>query len=216
MNTDMSKKKQDLINSLIQSGVLKTKEIIEAFIAVKREEFVLPQYKDYAYADEPLPILAGQTISQPYTVAAMTEALHPEKGQKILEIGTGSGYQAAILAEIVGKKGMVITTERIKELFEFANNNLKKSGCVNVIAINADGTAGYAKHAPYDRIIVTASSPEVPKPLIEQLKAGGRMVIPVGDEMFLIEKISKTETRKTFLGYYAFVPLIGRYGHGYK
>jgi len=210
---NLAEKKQILINSLAEEGVLKTKEIIEAFKAVKREEFVLAKYKDYAYVDEPLPIMEGQTISQPYTVAAMTEALQPQKGQKILEIGAGSGYQAAILAEIVGSKGKVVTIERIKELFDFATENLKKSGYTNVIVINADGTLGCKKYAPYDRIIVTASAPDIPKSLVEQLKIGGRMVIPVGDEMLLIEKISKAKTKRTFLGYYAFVPLIGKYGH---
>ena len=210
---NLQEKKHDLINSLVQEGILKTKEIIEAFRKVPREEFVLPRYKDFAYVDEPLPIIKGQTISQPYTVAVMTEALQPEKGQKILEIGAGSGYQASILAEIVGKKGTIITVERIKELADFATKNLQKCGYANVFIINADGTEGWKKEAPYDRIIVTASSPDMPKPLIEQLKICGKMVIPIEDHMYLVEKITKTKIEKTFLGYYAFVPLIGKFGH---
>lgn len=209
---NIREKKEHLIDSLIQERVLKTKEIIDAFRKVRREEFVLPEYKNKAYDDIPLPILAGQTISQPYTVAAMTEALEPRAGQKILEIGAGSGYQAAILAGIIGKKGKIITVERVKELADLAKSNLEKAGCVNIIVINSDGTQGCEKYAPYDRIIVTASAPSIPDPLVRQLKAGGKMVIPVGDEMFLIEK-AKTKIEKTLLGYYAFVPLIGKYGH---
>ncbi len=210
---DLQEKKKQLIDSLMHEGVLKTKEIIEAFKKVKREEFVLLQYKEQAYVDEPLPISEGQTISQPYTVAVMTESLLPRSGQKILEIGAGSGYQAAILAEAVGKNGKVISVERKKELAEFSLGNLQRCGYDNVIVIQGDGTEGYEKEAPYDRIIVTARSPEIPEPLVRQLKVGGKMVIPVENEMFLIVKISVSEIEKTFLGHYSFVPLIGRYGY---
>lgn len=206
---DLDKKKERLIKDLISLGALKTDKIISAFRKVKREGFVLEKYRDYAYVDEPLPILSSQTISQPYTVAMMTESLQPKSGQKILEIGTGSGYQAAILAEIVGSKGKIVTVERKKELADFAGQNL--SDYKNVIVIEDDGTLGCEKYAPYDRIIVTASSPDIPKPLIEQLKTGGMMVIPVGNEMFVIRKKGRIE--KTFIGYYSFVPLIGKYGH---
>ncbi len=122
---DIQEKRQ-LIATLVAEGALKTKKIIEAFRKVPREIFVLPQYKEYAYVNEPLPIMKGQTISQPYTVAVMTEALEPKPGNKILEVGAGSGYQAAVLAEIVGKKGKVVTIERIKELADFASKNLLK------------------------------------------------------------------------------------------
>ena len=158
-----------------------------------------------------MPILENQTISQPLTIAAMTEALQPGNGQKILEVGAGSGYQAAILSEIVGKPGRIITTDRIKELVIFARTNLKKTGYSNITIVEYDGSQGYEKEAPYDRIIVTASAPEIPEALINQLKKGGRLVIPVKDEMFLIEK--NKEIKKTLLGYYVFVPLIGKYGY---
>ncbi len=204
-------KREVLVREIIDYGYLKTPSIINAFRKVKREEFVLPQYKDYAYVNEPLPIMAGQTISQPLTVAGMTEALQPQKGQKILEVGAGSGYQAAILAEIVGKKGKIITTEIISELAVFAKNNLKRCGYENVFVIVWDGSLGYEKEAPYDGIIVTASAPKIPQPLIDQLKKGGRLVIPVGDELYVIEK--NAHIKKTFLGFYAFVPLRGRHGH---
>lgn len=206
----MNSAKERLINELISESILKTKEIIEAFQRVSRESFVPQDQKQYAYANYPLPIPEGQTISQPLTIAVMTEALQPAKGQKILEVGAGSGYQAAILAEIVGADGKILTTERLPALVEFASKNLKKYK--NVTVVNHDGSQGYEKEAPYDRIIVTASAPAVPEPLINQLKKNGRMVIPVGDEMFLIEK--KDNIKKTMLGYYVFVPLLGE--HGYK
>lgn len=210
---DLQEKKNLLINSLIAEGVLKTKEIIEAFRRVRREDFVLSQYKEHAYVDEPLPLPANQTISQPFTVASMTEALQPKSGQKILEVGAGSGYQAAILLEIVGPKGSVVTVERIHELAKLARSNLQKTGYKNAKIIEGDGTMGYEKEAPYDRIIVTASSPGVPEPLLKQLKENGRLVIPVGDRMMLVEKEKGGKIRETFLGYYAFVPLIGKHGH---
>lgn len=208
---NLQTKKDVLINSLIAKGALKTKEVVEAFRAVKREEFVLPKYRDFSYRDEPLPIMKGQTISQPYTVARMTEELKPEKGNKILEVGAGSGYQAAILSKIVGPAGSVVSIERISEVAEFAKNNLQEFK--NVKIIEDDGTLGYEKEAPYDRIIVTASAPSVPEPLVEQLKPEGRMVIPVDDRLVLIEKDAKGRVKETFLGLYAFVPLIGKHGH---
>ncbi len=203
--------KEQLINELVSEGFLKTPEIIEAFRKVRREEFIPPGQKRYAYANYPLPIMEGQTISQPLTIAAMTEALQPKQSQKILEVGAGSGYQAAILAEIVGKDGKIITTEIIPSLAKFASDNLKKQGYDNVVVVEHDGSQGYEKEAPYDRIIVTASAPSIPEPLIKQLKNNGRMVMPVGDEMLLIEK--NENVRKTVLGYYVFVPLTGKYGY---
>ena len=199
--------KERLISSLISSGYLKTPEIIRAFKKVKREDFVPNDLRRFAYVDEPLPIGHGQTISQPLTVAAMTEALGPENGHKVLEIGAGSGYQAAILAEIAEK---VITIERIPYLAEMAKQNLRDYK--NVFIICADGSKGWEQEAPYDRIIVTASAPSVPEPLLKQLKTGGRIVIPVGNEMWLIEKTAGGFIRN-MLGYYAFVPLIGEHGH---
>ncbi len=203
----MQKEKERLIREIMDYGYLKTQPVIDAFRKVPREEFVEPEQRKLAYVNEPLPIRSGQTISQPLTVAAMTEALEPAKGQKILEIGSGSGYQAAILSEIIGPTGKIISLERIDSLAKFATENLKKCGYANVKVVHSDGSNGYPEEAPYDRIIVTASAKEIPQALIEQLKKGGRMVIPVGGEMYLIEK--NKEIKKTFLGYYAFVPLLG-------
>ena len=202
----MQREKQRLISELIDYGYLKTPLIIDAFRKVPREEFVEQEYRKQAYVNEPLPIRAGQTISQPLTVAAMTEALQPQKGQKILEIGAGSGYQTAILAEVVRSTGKIITLERKRELAVFARENLKNCGYKNVLVLHSDGKNGYPKEAPYDRVIVTASANEVPKALIDQLKKGGKLVIPVGNEMMLLEK--NNELKKTFLGNYVFVPLL--------
>lgn len=208
--------KEDLIASMVNRGILKTKSITEAFREVPREEFCTPEQRKNAYLDEALPIIANQTISQPTTVAMMTEALEPKTGQKILEIGAGSGYQAAILSKIVGKNGKIFTIERIPELVEFAKENLKKTGIKNVKIIEGDGTLGLEKEAPFDRIIVTAGAPQVPEKLKEQLKFGGVMVIPVGDrfeqEIFVIKRKSKTEFEKVSIGPFMFVPLIGKQG----
>jgi protein-L-isoaspartate(D-aspartate) O-methyltransferase len=200
--------KKQLIAELIEDGYLKTKNVINAFNEIPREDFIHEQYRKQAYVNEPLPTMAGQTISQPLTIAIMTEALDVRKGNKILEIGTGSGYQAALLSKIVGEKGKVITTEIIPELFEFASKNLKKYA--NVTVVQGDGSLGH-ENEHYDRIIVTADAGEVPAPLVKQLTDGGKMVIPVRGEMLLLAK-NKSRMTRTFLGYFAFVPLRGRYG----
>ena len=202
-------KKEQLLRELIDGGYLRSRAVIEAFRKVPRENFVLPEHIRYAYANYPLPIPGQQTISQPLTVAVMTEALEPRRGDRVLEVGSGSGYQAAILSEVVGPTGKIITTEIIPELFEFAKKNL--SGYKNVTVVHTDGSKGYEKESPYDRIIVTASAPRVPEPLAEQLKEGGRLVIPVGDQMIIVEKNKGLQEK--FLGYYAFVPLTGKHGH---
>ena len=204
--------KEMLIKYLTESGYLKTKEIINAFKKVPRQDFVPSKFKKYAYIDEPLPTLKGQTISQPATIATMTEALKPKKDDKILEIGAGSGYQSAILSEIVGSDGKVITIEILKELYKYAKEKLSKYK--NVMIIYGDGSLGYEQEKPYDGIIVTASAPCVPEPLKEQLKIGGRLVIPVGvyaQKMLLLTK-TKRGFEETDLGYFMFVPLTGKYG----
>ncbi|MCD6558108.1 MAG: protein-L-isoaspartate(D-aspartate) O-methyltransferase [Candidatus Aenigmarchaeota archaeon] len=210
----LAEKKETLIKYLIRTGHLKTERIIRAFRNVPREVFVPTHMKDYAYVNEPLPIGEGQTISQPLTIADMTEALEPRPGQKILEIGAGSGYQAALLAEIVGDKGRIISVERVKKLAEEARQRIKKLGYKNILIVVGDGSVGYVKEAPYDRIIVTCAAPAVPEPLKEQLKTGGIMIIPVGSWLQEIFKIKKTNSgfEKQSLGFYQFVPLIGKYG----
>lgn len=196
---------KELVDFLVGKGFLKSAKIIDTFTKTDRKKFVKKEYIENAYDDIPLPIAPGATISQPSTVAAMTEALDVESGMKVLEIGTGSGYQSALLAELVGGKGKVITIEINKEVYEFGKSNLKNYHIIE--AILSDGSLGYEKEAPYDRIIVTAAASTLPEELIKQLKVSGIMIIPIGREMFKIIKISETEIRKEFLGYYAFVPL---------
>jgi len=191
-----------------------SEKVAEALKKVPRHVFVPPKYRHEAYVDTPLPIGKGQTISAPHMVAIMCELLDLQEGEKVLEVGGGSGYHAAVVAEIVGKKGKVIAIERIPELAEKAKETLRKLGYDNVEIIIGDGSKGYEKEAPYDKIYVTASAPDVPKPLIDQLKVGGKMVIPVGRFMqylYVIEK-KKDKIEKKRWGAVRFVPLIGEYG----
>ena len=208
--------KHKLIEHWQRLSIIKDKKVIDAFKKVPREYFIRDGYETEAYGDYPLPIGMGQTISQPTTVMIMTEALEVKKGQKILEVGAGSGYQAAILSKLVGKKGKIITTEFIPELAEFAAYNLKKAKIKNVEVIHYDGSQGYEKEMPYDRIIVTAACPGIPKPLIEQLKDQGIIIAPVGsffgqDMVKGVKKKGKLETEN--LGSFVFVPLKGKYGY---
>lgn len=151
--------------------------VLRAMKRVPRHEFVAPGYEHLAYENRPLPIGHDQTISQPYIVARMTELLEPSPEDRVLEIGTGSGYQAAVLAEIVAE---VYTIEIIEELHDTATARLKKLGYDNVSTRHGDGYQGWEEHAPYDKIILTAAPTEIPDPLVEQLEPGGRMVLPVG------------------------------------
>jgi len=212
----MNSEKLNLVNFWKQSGIVKDENVLKAFIDVDRENFVLPQYIDYAYTDKPLPIIAGQTISQPTTVMIMTQALELKPGMKVLEIGAGSGYQAAIIAKIVGDKGKVVTIEIIPELAKFADQNLINSGIKNVEVIMGDGSLGYEKEAPYDRIIVTAACPKIPEPLLEQLKDNGIIIAPVGSlhegqKMLKVVKHGQ-QINITKLGDFLFVPLKGEHG----
>ncbi len=205
---------RELVDYLIRQGYLKSEKVVMAFLEVDRKDFVPERYKEFSYIDEPLPIGYGQTISAPSIVALMTELLELEEGEKVLEVGAGSGYQAAIISRIVGEKGNVITVERIPEVFETARKNLSKYKNVKVIL--GDGSIGCPREAPFDKIIVTACAPRIPEPLIEQLKDGGIMVIPVGgntlmQRLYRVKKISG-ELKMEFIEYVSFVPLIGKYG----
>ncbi|MEB3756681.1 MAG: protein-L-isoaspartate(D-aspartate) O-methyltransferase, partial [Desulfurococcales archaeon] len=197
---DFEKQRKILVETLVAEGALFDEYARKAMLKVPRELFVPEHQKHLAYIDEPLPIGYGQTISAPSMVAIMTSHLKVRPRHKVLEIGTGSGYQAALLAEIVGDEGHVYTVERIPELAEIAKKNLEKAGYNNrVTVIVSDGTLGYKEKAPYDRIIVTAASPDIPKPLVEQLKPNGILVIPVGDRylqrLLIVEKDTKGKTR---------------------
>ena len=219
----VEEQKKKIIESLKREGYVKSKKVIDAFMRVPRELFVPPNLKDYAYSDTPLPIGYGQTISAIHMVLFMCELLDLQPGHKVLEVGTGSGYHAAIIAEIVSppnssRKGHVYTIERIEPLAEFAIKNLERAGYSDrVTVILGDGTLGYPDFAPYDRISVTASGPSIPKPLVEQLAINGKMVLPMGrhsywQELYLIRKKENGEIEKISHGGVAFVPLIGKYG----
>ena len=205
---------EGLIMELKYKGSLKSAEIEKALRTVDRKNFVPAMQSKYAYVDEPLPIAGGQTISQPFTVVAMTEALEVKMGDKVLEIGAGSGWQAAIIATIIGNKGFVWTVERLKELVDFASSNLERMKIKNVKVLLGDGSQGLKENAPYDRIIVTAACPDVPQPLIEQLKENGLIVIPIGDlysqDIIVGTKVKDSIVRKS-LGGFRFVPLIGKF-----
>ncbi len=219
---EISAQKKLLLKRIREEGLVSDPRVIKAFLKVPREDFVPPNRRCEAYIDAPIPIGYGQTISAPHMVLIMTDRLKVSPGMKVLEVGTGSGYQAAILSELIsgengGKEGMVITIERIKELAEFAYDNLKKTGYIkNVKIIVGDGSKGYPELAPYDRIIVTAAAPKVPRSLIEQLKPGGIMVIPVGDlyyqDLLIITKKEDGRLMKRKDVPCVFVPLIGEEG----
>lgn len=209
--------KQLLIDYWKKSGTITDEKLLKAFKDVPRGLFIRDGFEEEAYGDYPLPIGQGQTISQPTTVMLMTQALELKEGQKVLEVGAGSGWQAAIIGKIIGNKGKVITTEIIPELAKFAKNNINKAKIKNVKVINYDGSQGYKKEAPYDRIIITAACPRIPPPLIDQLKNNGILVAPVGSLAFgqNMLKLRKTKTgiETESLGSFVFVPLKGKYGY---
>lgn len=191
------------------------RRVIEAMSKVPRELFVLDELTSVAYRDTPLPIGHGQTISAPHMVAIMCDILDLQGGMKVLEVGGGSGYHAAVMAELVGAEGHVYTIERIPELVIMARENLQRAGISNVTVIQGDGSSGLAEHAPYDRISVAATAPAVPWPLKEQLKKGGKLVIPVGtgyQELLLVTRKNGFVVEEK-MGV-IFVPLIGE--HGFK
>jgi len=207
--------KQQLINFWHENFSFSEIEM-DAFREVKREDFVPENLKEEAYEDIPLPLMRGKTISQPTTVMMMTSSLELEEGDKVFEIGTGSGYQTAIISKIVGPKGKVISTEVVPELVTFAKENLRKTGIKNVEVYEDDGSKGFVKEAPYDKIIITAACKEFPKELLEQLKPEGIILGPVGNkqeqEMVRGTKDKRGKLELEFLGQFLFSPLYGKYG----
>jgi len=216
-----SRQREELVAYLKEMGYIRSKEVEEAFLAVPREEFVPRSLRDSAYVDSPLPIGYGQTISAPHMVAIMTEALQVEPGHRVLEVGTGSGYQAAILAHIVSEKpgGHVYTIEIVPQLARRGYLNICRALpdiCTNVTVYLGDGTLGLPEFAPYDRIVVTAGAKIIPPPLLEQLAPGGVMVIPVGSryeqELLIVKKLSDGTVKIERSIPCIFVPLVGKYG----
>lgn len=198
-----------LIDSLIKDGWLKTPRIIEAFRTIKRTDFMPDDMNGLAEFNEALPIGFGQTISQPLVVAFMLEQLQPRPGDKILDIGSGSGWTSALLGEIAGKEGKVIAIETVPELKEFGEKNASKYNRGQVQFILADGSKGYEKEMPYDKILCSAAVQEkVPKPWKDQLKIGGRIVTPVGSSIWLLIKKGDDNFEAIEYTGFAFVPLV--------
>ena len=200
-----------MVETQLRARGITDKSVLTAMNKVPREAYVPQSHSRLAYADSPLPIDAGQTISQPYMVAAMTTAIQPKPEHVVLEIGTGSGYQAAVLAELVEN---VYTIEIVDSLARAAQAVLSKQGYTNVFVQAGDGYKGWPEHAPFDGIIVTAAPDHVPDPLIDQLKPGGRMVIPVGplnghQELLLIQKDEEGAVSRKGLMTVRFVPFTG-------
>jgi protein-L-isoaspartate(D-aspartate) O-methyltransferase len=199
----------DLIGSLIQQGWLKTPRIINAFKKIKREDFLIEEEKGLSELDEALPIGFGQTISQPLVVAFMLEQLNPKMGNKILDIGSGSGWTSALLAEIVGDQGKVIAIEIVPELKESGERNAAKY-FKTIDFICADGSRGYEKEAPFDNILASASAQELPEEWKKQLKVGGKIVAPIKNSIWVFFKKSENEFEKTEYPGFVFVPLINK------
>lgn len=207
----MVSSKEELINDLIREGYLKTPAIIEAFRTIDRRDFVPAEMIDMAYLNQPLPIGSGQTISQPLTVAFMLELLGPKSGGKILDIGAGSGWQTALLAYLVGEKGLVMAIERLPELAEMARQNVAKYGFIEkgtVKMVEGDGSKGYAAEAMFDKIIAAAAAEKIPEAWKEQLKIGGRIVAPVNSSIIVVDKTGADEFEQRQYFGFSFVPLI--------
>ena len=206
------RQREEMVRRQIQARGVTDPKVLTAMCNVPRHLFVSEALRDQAYGDFPLPIGEQQTISQPYIVAEMTQALQPGEEDRILEIGTGSGYQAAVLAEIVFR---VYTIEKIHSLYLSTRKLFDKLRYHNIVTKYSDGTSGWSDESPFDGIIVTAGAPGIPKPLVSQLAVGGRMVIPVGDRYSQeLIKLYKDEhgIHKTNLGGCRFVKLVGEYG----
>jgi protein-L-isoaspartate(D-aspartate) O-methyltransferase len=204
--------RQVMVDTQLKRRGIADPRVLAAMAKIPRHRFVPLHLKEQAYGDYPLPIGEDQTISQPYIVALMTEALELKGGEKVLELGAGSGYQAAILGELADQ---VFTIERLPSLAQAAQMVLKELGYTNVHIHVADGTLGWAEEAPFDAILVTAGSPQIPPPLVEQLALGGRLVIPVGNSYTqTLTRVRRTPEglKHEYLGGCRFVKLIGKHG----
>jgi protein-L-isoaspartate(D-aspartate) O-methyltransferase len=209
---NFNKARQRMVETQIAARGVHDERVLEAMRKVPRHLFVDEALREQAYSDHPLPIAENQTISQPYIVGLMTESLELKGEEKVLEIGTGSGYQSAILAELADR---VFSIERYPDLGYRANSILNKLGYKNIIIRVGDGSLGWPDDAPFDGVIVTAGTPKIPQPLIDQLAMGGRLVVPVGDrfsqELILVRRVAEG-IQKTNLGSVRFVNLVGKWG----
>jgi protein-L-isoaspartate(D-aspartate) O-methyltransferase len=212
--TDFAAEREAMVERQIESRGITDPKILEAFRAVPREEFLSSEYRDLAYGDHPLPIEAGQTISQPYIVALMIKAAEVKPGDKVLEVGAGSGYAAAVMSRIAGS---VLAIERQPDLVASASERMRRLGYDNVRIVEGDGTRGWPDEAPFDAIVAAASGSHVPETLVEQLAPGGRIVMPVGEPDWVQKLVKVTrgpagKLIKEDLGGVRFVPLIGEEG----
>jgi protein-L-isoaspartate(D-aspartate) O-methyltransferase len=200
-----------LVDELTREGIIKSERVRKALLSVPREEFVLPEYRMMAYEDRPLPLFAGATISAPHMVAMMCELIEPRSGMKILEVGAGSGYHAAVCAEAIERRGKVYTIEIVKELAVYAAQNIERLGYWGVVEVyHGDGRRGLERHAPFDAVIVTAAASGIPRTLVDQLRDGGVLVIPVeeGAGQVLYRVVKRGEKiEKRAITYVLFVPL---------
>jgi protein-L-isoaspartate(D-aspartate) O-methyltransferase len=204
--------RRNMVETQLSARGIRDERLLAAMARVPRHEFVEARYRDQAYEDHPLPIAAGQTVSQPYIVALMLQTLQLEPSSTVLEIGTGSGYQSAVLAELVAH---VYSIERHPQLAREAEDTLSRLGFTRVTVLVGDGTQGLANYSPFDAIVVSAAAPQIPPPLFDQLREGGRMIIPVGptqaQELQLIRKYAG-KPQITLLEGCRFVPLISGTG----
>jgi protein-L-isoaspartate(D-aspartate) O-methyltransferase len=209
---NFKKARERMVETQIIARGIHDERVIEAMRNVPRHLFVDEALRDQAYSDHPLPIAENQTISQPYVVALMTESLELKGSEKVLEIGTGSGYQTAVLAELADR---VFSVERYPDLGYRANTILKELGYKNIIIRVGDGSLGWPDDAPFNGVIVTAGTPKIPQPLIDQLAMGGRLIVPVGDrtgqDLVFVRRVAEGIT-KTNLGGVRFVNLVGKWG----
>ena len=214
MMTDFARLRAQMVERQIAARGIRDRALLEAMRKVPREEFVAPEDRARAYGDHPLPIGCGQTISQPYIVALMIEAARIGAGDRVLEVGAGSGYAAAIMGQLGAQ---VVAIERKSELASAARHRLERLGCSNVQIVEGDGSPGWPDGAPYDAILAAASGSHVPEALIEHLAPGGRLVMPVGGQVWaqkLVKVVKEADgsTTRESLGNVRFVPLIGAQG----
>jgi protein-L-isoaspartate(D-aspartate) O-methyltransferase len=204
----LSVSNRKFIEQLVKEGRIKTKAISNAFFKIDRIDFVPEKFKGEAYLDIPIPIYHGMTTSQPSTIAFMLEKLRPQKGDKVLEIGTGSGYLTALLAVLVGKNGKVFSVEYFPKLKEFAESNLRHYNFKNIKLLTGDGKSGLLEEAPFDKIISSAEVKEIPRAWEEQLKIGGSILTPIDSKIVLAKKVAEDKFDAEFFSAFSFVPLL--------